>query len=149
MTVQDTPRMAAHLRDTQGGNELVERAGAPPVDGLLEPGKGFLPKPGAGDDLGLMALQLIEVPEILDPAAVHKGLQRLLRQALNLHAGLAAEVDELAHQPGRTVQVLTVELLSSARTHVDYQHLAAAGTHGRDRAAAASGVVLRDRKSVV
>ena len=53
-------------------------------------------------------------------------------------------MDELAHQPGRTVQILTVELLSSARTHVDHQHLTAAGAYDGDHAAAASGVVLRN-----
>ena len=78
VAVQDTPRMAAHLRDTQGGNKLVECAGTPLVDSLLEPGKGLLTKSGAGDDVVLMVFQHIEIPEVFDPTAFHKGFQRLL-----------------------------------------------------------------------
>ncbi len=58
VAVQDTPRMAAHLRDTQGGNKLVECAGAPLVYGLLEPSKGLFSESRAGNDFGLVLLQL-------------------------------------------------------------------------------------------
>ena len=91
-----------------------------------------------------MPLQLIEVTEVLDPATLYEGFQRLLSQPLDLHPGFAAEVDELAYQPGGTVGVLAVELLRPTRAFVDHQHLAAAGADNRDWTATALGVVLRN-----
>lgn len=40
--------------------------------------KGLLTKSGAGDDVVLMVFQHIEIPEVFDPTAFHKGFQRLL-----------------------------------------------------------------------
>ena len=91
-----------------------------------------------------MALQLVEVAKVLYPAMLYEGLQRLLRQSLDLHAGLAAEVDELADQPGRTGLILTVKLPGPAAALADPEHTAAARADIRYWTAAALGHVFRN-----
>ena len=113
--------MASHFQNAQGSDELVEGAGAALVHSLLESCERFFSKPRCGDDVVLIPLQLIKVAKILDPAAVHKGLQRLLRQSLDLHSGLAAEVDKFAYQLGRAGGILAIKLSCAAGTLVDHQ----------------------------
>ena len=139
--------MAAYLRDPQGGDKLVECAGTALIDGCLEPGKGFFTESGAGDDVRLVPLQLINVAEILHPTVGNKDLQRSFRQALDLHAGLATEMDEFSYQLGGASSVLAVQLAGTAGAGPGNEWSAAAGAgHGQHKSVALGQVVrnLRD-----
>ena len=118
--------MASHLRDTQSRDELVERAGAALVHSLLKSVERLHSKARRFKDLVSVLLKFIQVAVVFDPAVLHKGCQRLLVQAFDLHAGLAAEVDKFPHQAGGTRLVFAVQLADPAAALSDHKSAAAA-----------------------